>query len=80
MEIEKGVPIPPKGTGSLYKRLADQMVPGDSVLFQSEGQAKGFRTYLSTHGIHAVRRKVAGGWRVWRMEDFKAEYGLRVVA
>lgn len=79
MKIEKGIPVPPKGTNSLYRSLFLPMVPGDSRLFDTESQAAGFRTYLSKQqGMRGVKRKVDGGWRVWMFER-KPAFGLRVV-
>ena len=75
--IEKGIPLPPRQ--SKYREIAQQMEPGDSMLFQTEQEAYALRHWLTGHGMSAATRKMRDGWRVWRLPDRKPQFGLRAV-
>jgi len=53
--IEKGIPIPTQGRG-LYKRLADKMQVGDSVLFTDDPDAFGNTKYASARAFGLIQR------------------------
>lgn len=56
--IEKGIPIPTQGRG-LYKRIADKMEIGDSVLFTDDSDAGtrfGKTKYASTRAFGLIQR------------------------
>ena len=80
MEIEKGIPLPKAyGSRSLYRKTAEKMNEGDSVLCDNEAAASGLRAYLGRMGFKSAQRKVDGGWRVWKLEARKSQFGLRAV-
>ena len=56
-KIEKGIPIPSQGRGK-YKRLADEMKVGDSVLFidKGVGYTKEFANINATKLTSALRK------------------------
>ena len=78
-KIEKGIPMPSQGRG-IYKRLADEMEVGDSVLFIddntfsvtkfSDSMANGLILCLKKNGMEGCKRKMNDGkptrTRVWR--------------
>lgn len=69
MQYEKDVPIP-----KLTRYHFDQMEVGDSVFFESvveaDNMASSANSYAKTHknGFKVSRRKVEGGYRVWRVQ------------
>lgn len=80
MKIERGIPVAKAyGSRSIYRKTAEQMQEGDSVLCDSESGAGGLRAYLLRMGFKAATRKVEGGWRVWKLEEKKPSFGLRAV-
>jgi uncharacterized protein (DUF2249 family) len=81
MEIEKGIPIPPRRQYGNWaaSRKAGDMKPGDSMLCESERDANNLRSFMRHRGWKYCQRKVEGGWRVWRLEDPKPRFGMRVV-
>lgn len=74
MEIEKGIPIPKRGSilsKGKYDFLA-LMDVGDSILIVDNGEIKNFRShahrYAEMAGVKVATRKVEGGLRVWRTQ------------
>lgn len=69
MEIEKGIPVPPSMSGgnSEFARLIRAMEPGDSVLLTTVEKKEHARQVMRSKGRKYASRKVAGGWRVWRV-------------
>tara|TARA_S200002703_G_scaffold172_1_gene275 strand:- start:470 stop:727 length:258 start_codon:yes stop_codon:yes gene_type:complete len=80
--IEKNIPIPTQGRG-VYKRLADDMQVGDSVLFTDDlngfgktkyasAMAYGLLQRLRKDGKNGCQRRMNNGRpqqvRVWRTE------------
>jgi len=55
IRIEKGIPIPTQGRG-VYKRLAEQMQVGDSVLFTDDPDAFGNTKFASARAYGLVKR------------------------
>ena len=69
MKVEKNTPLPGP-TRSNYRDIYDQMQPGDSVLFDTELEARTFYTAAyRCRGYKMVRRKSRQGWRVWRVNE-----------
>lgn len=71
LKIDKNVPVPKGRAGNgEHGQIIAQMKPGDSVLFKDEKIAVQFCQLLAFHSLHTKfgtsRRKVDGGWRVWR--------------
>lgn len=68
--IIKGAPIPPPrttaGRGRLT-RLVREMEIGDSVIFSLEKEAEALRVRLQQMGFGSVKRKVTGGFQVWKV-------------
>lgn len=58
LKIEKGIPIPSQGRGQ-YKRIADEMEVGDSVLFVDKdyGYKKEYAEENATKLTSALRKK-----------------------
>jgi hypothetical protein len=71
MNIDKNIPIPPKGingkAGGDYAKCADRMDIGDSVLFDSHADAMLLSSAIFAKGCRGVLRRVDGGTRVWKM-------------
>jgi len=80
--IEKGIPMPTQGRG-FYKRLADNMEVGDSVLFTDDLGAFGNQRWADVRATSLIQRLKAMGMkgskrlmnsgtpkqvRVWRTE------------
>ncbi len=72
MEIEKGIPIPKRGSilrKGKYDFLAVMDI-GDSILITDNSEIKNFRShahrYAEMAGVEIVTRKMADGLRVWR--------------
>ena len=73
MQIEKGIPIPPRadpGSRGILKQAAKTMEIGDSVLFKSKPEARSFYTTLnSLYGRGSMLMRTSGeGIRVWRVK------------
>ena len=73
-EIEKGVPLPKKGSHSKGTKYPfAKMAIGDSVFFANEPAganslpAIGARMYAKASSKKFVSRKMDGGVRIWRM-------------
>ena len=66
--IEKGIPIPVKMRRGGAPRTSPihAMNVGDSILFPTEQQATNASVTIYRAGKKGTRRKVEGGWRVWR--------------
>ena len=68
MQVEKSIPIP---TRKLYK--FERMAVGDSFFFEEldevENCSSSAYSYAKTHqnGFKMTRRKVDGGYRIWRI-------------
>jgi hypothetical protein len=67
MQIDKGVPIPAPIRRGLSE-IARRMEPGDSVMCETEANADTVRRVLSKYGVKGAKRKIDGGWRVWRLK------------
>lgn len=68
MKIESGIPIPERnGPRTEKSRAIAGMKCGQSVLCMSEEEANSVRYLMRHHKFKALRRKVTGGWRVWRV-------------
>jgi len=72
-KIEKGVPLPPKGTGrknGTYKYPFRDMEVGDSFFVPITDRKQWFSTAAmkALPGWKFAQRKVTGGIRVWRVE------------
>lgn len=71
MVIEKGVTIPPpfnrRKSKTPHGRVLDEMQPDDSVLFYAHREAQNFRMLGYNRGFKMSIRKMADGWRVWRV-------------
>lgn len=69
MKIEKGVPLPGKRcpSRSVMGATVRQMDEGDSLLLDTVDEASSARGIMRSLGWKACQRKVAGGWRVWRV-------------
>ena len=65
--IERGVPIPDRRATGRYQALAEQMQPGDSVLFETANQAHVMQEAMRKLGHKTRRAKDDGGHRVWRV-------------
>ena len=71
LKIEKGIPIPSQGRGQ-YKRLADEMEVGDSVLFidQDYGYKEEFANTMATKLIMALKKSgMKGCQRIMKKSD-----------
>lgn len=78
--IESGIPIPPMCRQSRFSHLMGMKV-GDCYLCQTEKEANSVRSFMRGKGWSTSTRKIPNqGWRVWRVEDRKPKFGLRVVA
>lgn len=68
MHIEENVPLPP-----MKRYRFSEMVVGDSMFFETlsevESAASAAYSYERTHkiGFKVTRRKVEGGYRLWRV-------------
>ena len=65
--IEHGVEIPLSVRSGAYRELAQQMQPGDSVLFENDSKAANLRVALRALGHKSVQRQSKDGCRVWRV-------------
>lgn len=69
MQAEKSIPIP-----KIRRYGFERMVIGDSFFFQElsevESCSSAAYSYAKTHGngFRMTRRKVDGGYRIWRIE------------
>lgn len=71
LKIDKGVPVPKDHAGnSEHGEAIAKMKPGDSVFFKDAKAAQQFYNLLAFHNRNTKfggsKRKVKGGWRVWR--------------
>ena len=67
MQIEKDIPIPPKGrVRSVAGETARKLEVGESVLLDNEGDLNTANCALRRMGRKAAVRKTDGGWRLWR--------------
>ena len=68
-EIEKNIPIPNRRQkSSKYYLDIYSLEIGDSIFCQTENMAKAIFLKLKRHGFNPTRRKVEGGFRVWRIK------------
>ena len=65
--IEHGIAIPLAVRSGAYRELAQQMQPGDSVLFENDSKAANLRVALRALGHKSVQRQSKDGCRVWRI-------------
>ena len=65
--VERGIPIPDKRATGRYQVLAEQMQPGDSVLFETANQAHVMQEAMRKLGHKTRRAKDGDGHRVWRV-------------
>jgi hypothetical protein len=73
IEIEKGIPLPPAGTGSHPNRKypLTEMKIGDSFLIQKGNQGS-IRSHMTRQGrllgrSFSVRQQTDGSFRCWRV-------------
>ena len=72
MKIDHGVAIEEfeittEGRGRPIKYPFDDMRIGDSFMVSTQSAAKSACTAAFARGLRASRRKVEGGYRVWRI-------------
>jgi NADH/NAD ratio-sensing transcriptional regulator Rex len=68
MNIESGIPIPSISVAkSELGRKVRAMEVGQSVLCDSEEESQRVRDAMRSAGFKCSRRKVDGGFRVWRV-------------
>lgn len=75
MNIEKGIPLPPKQTK--WANLTEEIEAGDSVFFPEGIGCHSFENKLRHFGFRAAHRKVkengVDGIRVWAVAKKKKE-------
>lgn len=72
MNIECGIPIPPKRRGhgkrrTLFSAGIRAMQIGGSYLFDSERELDNARKVMKRAGFRYEQRKSGEGWRIWRV-------------
>ena len=68
MKIDKNVPIPERYK-SKWRKLADDMEAGDSVLIADISSTTRMRDAINDAGYKAVQRcEETGGYRMWKLE------------
>lgn len=67
MQIESGIPIPPKCANTKpFCETVRSLQVGQSLLCNTERLARIARAALIRAGRKCTWRKVDGGWRLWR--------------
>ena len=72
LRIDKEVPIPQSRGGSKYQPIADKMMIGDSVFFESYHRGACLVKALKSIRKNGICRKYGNGHRVWCVPD---DYG-----
>jgi len=70
--LDKGIPLPPGRTGTMYSLPYPHLLPGDSFLVPAtSAKISSIQKYASARGkqlgCRFTTRRVEGGIRVWRV-------------
>lgn len=66
IKIERGVEIPTRTSHGKWVDLILRMQELDSIVLTTNAQVSTFRATAKRHGIGMIKRKVDGGWRIWK--------------
>lgn len=71
MNVEKGVPIPPKGNTRARSEMSKAVISmgiNDSFVVRTPEEATSALCAFRYYGRKGTYRKTETGWRVWRIE------------
>jgi len=67
IHIDKHIPPPATRQRSSYARALETMQAGDSFFLPYPASIGAIEQAAAARGIRITRRKVAGGYRVWKL-------------